>query len=70
MTILEAYQILPKTEKTVIKHRFRIHGLTLRNNLGSPCHYMVTENGHELGVVQYYGGKKLSCWWGEGRDEG
>ncbi len=63
MTMLEAYQILPKSEKTLIKHRFRIQGLTLRNTLGSPCLYTVTEGGHEIGIVQYYGGKKLSCWW-------
>jgi hypothetical protein len=62
MTILEAYKILPLSEKTVIRYRFRWKGLVLRNNLGFPCDYTITENGHELGMIKYYKGRKLAAY--------
>lgn len=62
MTILEAFEILPKSDKTIVRHRFRIGDLILRNCLGSPCDYLVCEFGKVLGAVRYYRGRKLSCY--------
>ncbi|RPI55965.1 MAG: hypothetical protein EHM49_01280 [Deltaproteobacteria bacterium] len=62
MTLLEAFKILPLSEITVVRHRFSWRGLVLRNNLGSPCEYTVTERGRELGMVKYYRGRKWAAY--------
>ena len=61
MTGLKAFEILPKSEHTVIKHHFQIGNLRLINNLGYPCLYAIfdKDENKEIGIVQYYKGAKL-----------
>lgn len=61
MTIEQAFKILPLSERTIIKHRWVIGDLVLRNNLGHPCLYSIFDKGEnkELGIIQYYMGRKL-----------
>lgn len=61
MTIEQAFERLPLSEKTIIRHRFVLGNLVLRNNLGHPCLYSIFDKGEnkELGIIQYYQGRKL-----------
>lgn len=61
MTDLEAFERLPLSEQTIIRHKLRIGNLHLRNNLGHPCLYVIFDETEkkEIGIVQYYKGRKL-----------
>jgi hypothetical protein len=60
MTIGRAYDMLPMSERTLLKH-FREYPFELRNDLGEACTYRVIHGGKELGIVVYYKGRKLVC---------
>ena len=49
----------PKSERTIVNHKWEWNGLSFKNDLGHPCHYRVLQNGKELGMVQYYKGRLL-----------
>jgi len=61
MTDLQAFEKLPLSEKTIIKHKFQFGNLILRNNLGFPCLYSIFDRNEnkEIGIIQYYAGRKL-----------
>ncbi len=61
MTALKAFELLPLSEKTVIRHRFVIGSLLLMNNCGFACLYRIFDRSinKEIGIVQYYKGRKL-----------
>ncbi|MBT9167431.1 MAG: hypothetical protein DDT19_00769 [Syntrophomonadaceae bacterium] len=62
MTAIEAFELLPLSEKTLIRYGFKIGRLHLMNNLGHPCLYTIfdSEENKEIGIVEYYRGRK-SC---------
>ena len=61
MNELEAFETLPLSERTILRHRFQIGNLRLINNLGHPCLYAIfdRDENREIGIVQYYKGRKL-----------
>ena len=61
MTAIKAFETLPLSEKTVIRHRFQFGSLVLRNNLRHPCLYSIFDRSvnRQIGIVQYYKGRKL-----------
>ena len=51
----------PKSERTIIKHRFFYQGLKYINDVGHECEYRIEKNGKDLGVmVKYYRGRLLT----------
>lgn len=58
-TIVEAYDQLPWTERTLLKH-YNDYPFKLDNSF-SPCEYRVIVDGKCVGVVIYAGGRKLVC---------
>jgi hypothetical protein len=63
LNLIEVYEQLPLTERTLLKRiRRNEYPFQLLNDYGQPCEYRVVENGVELGMVKYYGGRKLACY--------
>ena len=59
------FELVPKSEKTIVRHKFVFGGWTFLNDLGEPCLYrIVATNDHSvcLGAIKYYRGRKLSCY--------
>ena len=47
----------PKSEQTIIKHKYEYKSVKYINDIGKPCLYRVIENNKDtLERVQYYGG--------------
>lgn len=55
---MELEKLIPKSEKTVIKHHYNYNGLKFINDLGHPCEYRVVGK-KEYGMVKYYRGSML-----------
>lgn len=50
----------PKSEQTIIKHKYEYRGVKYINDIGKPCLYRVIKDGVDtLERVQYYGGRLL-----------
>ena len=64
MKILEAFEKLPLSERTIIRHRFDWGKLRLMNNRSHPCEYTIfdRDENKEIGMVKYYKGRKLACY--------
>lgn len=60
MSIGKAYDTLPMSERTLLKHRAE-YPFVVTNDTGRPCVYRVIHEGVELGLVTYYKGRKLTC---------
>lgn len=57
---LSAYESLPLSEQTLIRHKYNWHGVKLLNDFGYPCDYrIITNTGMEIGRVKYYKQRKL-----------
>jgi len=55
-----AFWNFPKSEQTIIRHKYHWNGLDFKNDMGFPCFYRVLDGNKDLGRVQYYGGKLLA----------
>ena len=64
MTITEAFELLPLSEKTLLKRIVKnILPFVLLNDGGHPCeYYFKTKEGVDCGMVKYYKGRKLSFY--------
>ena len=63
MTLAQAFDELPKSERTIFRHKFNYKGIQLINDTDyGPCFYRVVVDGIELGAVYYYGGRKLASY--------
>ena len=64
MTIEQAFDLLPLTEKTLLKRiSKRILPFILKNDGGHPCEwYFKNKDGDDCGMVKYYKGRILSCY--------
>ena len=52
----------PKSESTIIKHKYFYKGIKYINDMGKPCYYrVIKDNTDTLERVQYYGGRLLSA---------
>ena len=50
----------PKSEKTIINHKYKYKGVKYINDIGKPCVYRVIKDGVDtLERVYYYGGRLL-----------
>ena len=50
----------PKSERTIIKHKYFYKGIKYINDLGKPCVYRIIKNDIDtLERAQYYGGRLL-----------
>ena len=57
--ISEIYDILPLSEKTLLK-RYRTYDFIIKNDRGSSCNWFIYDDaGDPVGVVVYYKGRKL-----------
>ena len=62
-TLEEVFETLPKSERTLQKRGYQHYQYRLLNDTGKPCVYRVVNMlNQDLGVVQYYGGRLLSCF--------
>ena len=64
MSITEAFELLPLSEKTLLK-RIAKNKLPffLFNDGDHPCeYYFKTSTGHDCAMVKYYKGRKLSIY--------
>jgi hypothetical protein len=62
ITIEAIYDAAPMTERTLIKNGYRgLGGAFFLNDMGHPCHYRIVMMDREMGVIQYYRGRKLAC---------
>lgn len=53
----------PKSEQTIIKHKYEYKSVKYINDIGKPCLYRVIENNKDtLERVQYYGGRLLQVY--------
>lgn len=51
----------PKSEQTIIKHKFFYKGIKYINDMGKPCDYrIIKDNIDTLERVYYYGGRLLT----------
>lgn len=64
MTLLEAFDVLPKSESTLLKwsSNGKLSFQVLNDTEYGPCMYRIVVSGEELGAVKYYGGRKLACY--------
>lgn len=64
MDIITAYDMLPLSEKTLLKRiRKGLLPFFLKNDGGHPCeYYLKDDNGEDIGMVKYYRGRKLACY--------
>lgn len=63
MTIGQIFETLPKSEKTLAKHKYSHLGYQLMNDMGHPCEYrVVDQDSIEIGMVRYYRGRLLSAY--------
>lgn len=62
MDIGQAFELAPKSDQTVAKHRYEYKGLRFVNDLGHPTEYRILYDGKDLGVIKYYQGRKLACY--------
>ncbi len=64
MTITEAFDMLPLTEKTLSKRIAKgLLPFVLKNDGGHPCeYYFKNEQGDDCGMVKYYRGRKLTFY--------
>lgn len=60
MTITEIYDLLPLTERTMMKRR-STYPFTIANDIGYASTWRVIFAGVELGIVVYCRGRKLCC---------
>lgn len=58
--------VAPKSEKTLIRHQFKVEEYEFVNDLGRPCDYrIVNPLGKDVGIIKYYGGRLL-CYYRNG----
>ncbi len=64
MDIITAFDMLPLSEKTLLKRiRKGLLPFSLKNDGGHPCeYYLKDDNGEDIGMVKYYRGRKLTCY--------
>ncbi len=73
MTIEQLYDILPMTERTLLKRmKYTIYPYHIANDRGTPCDYFIynrNDNENPIGVVIYYKGRKLCLHGIEAKNE-
>ena len=62
MTIGEIYEKAPKSERTLMRHKYKWLGCQFKNDLGYACEYRVIYQGEDLGMIKYYGGRLLCAY--------
>lgn len=60
MTITEVDDMLPLTERVMMKRRDG-YPFKITNDLGHPSHWRVEIEGQTIGVIVYHRGRKLAC---------
>ena len=61
--LLEVYESLPKSERTIQKHGYKHGQYRLLNDTHyGPCFYRIVAGNREIGAVKYYGGRLLSAY--------
>lgn len=61
MTLTEIFDVLPLTERTLLKRRASYH-FTITNDTGHPSIWRVLVGDREVGMVRYYRGRKLAAY--------